>query len=45
LIDLAPDLDVRPIQIKQWRDHLLKSATGFFGMAPKSEVEPVIDAR
>jgi transposase len=44
LIELAQDFDVHPTQIKQWRDQLLEGATGFFGAAPKSEAEPVIDA-
>jgi transposase len=42
LFDLAQDFDVYPNQIKQWRDQLLKGATGVFGAAPKSEAELVI---
>jgi transposase len=32
-------------QIKQWRDQLLEGATGVFGAAPKSEVEPAINVK
>jgi transposase len=45
LIELAQDFDVHPNQIKQWRDQLLEGATSFFGAAPQSEVEPVIDVK
>lgn len=45
LIELAQDFDVRPNQIKQWRDQLLEGATGVFGEAPKTEPEPTIDLK
>ena len=45
LIELAQDFDLHPNQIKQWRDQLLKGATGVFGDRMKAEPEPVIDVK
>ena len=45
LIELAQGFDVHPNQIKQWRDQLLKVATGVFGDGPKAVPEPVIDVK
>ncbi len=45
LIELAQNFDVRPNQIKPWRDQLFEGATGVIGEAPKAAPEPAIDVK
>ena len=44
LIELAQEFDVHPNQVKQWRDQLLKAATGIFGDTGKSDTAPTVVA-
>ena len=37
LVELSQQFDVHANQIKQWKDHLLEGATGFFGDEAKTE--------
>ena len=46
LADLAPQFDVHPNQITQWRSQLLDGPAGVFGSDAKSEAAaPAIDVK